>query len=594
MKMLTGRRAAARHGFTPAAALLVWLFLPAATAAGVERFDQSFPQGAPWNEAAWNAFYSESQGSRLIPYAWIKALKQANGQSFLADGLARYGYLPNPASPTPGLPAGFVVAEGDLGPNCAACHSREIEVEGKRYRIDGAPALADMGALWADLDLAVGKLLDDPGAFAEFAKTVSGASFGPEREAALRKDVADWHARHHAITEAGLPKDRPWGRGRIDAVGMILNRVTGLDIGTGPSRIMRQNMVMADAPVRPPFLWNAPRQDHVQWPGFADNGDRILAMARNVGQVYGVFGAFAPRPDSRHLLGVNYIEGNSVDFSGIMALEHLVERIAPPKWLWPVDYALVEKGRQIFERPYDENGCADCHGVAPGTPRLLNQDTWCTPVQDVGTDTREYKYLRPDWKVETGVLKGAAIPFVSKPLEEKDAPVAILATAVRGAILQQFLPVTFDNALARKKAEVALSLLQPLVEELNGVYTLPGAPGGARWACRRAPEFPGKFRYEARVLQGIWAAAPYLHNASVPSLAELLKPAKDRVAEFRVGPVYDRATLGLAAEQPGSSFTMKTTDCGEIASGASRCGHDFGVTLPEEDKKALLEYLKTL
>ena len=31
--------------------------------------------------------------------------------------------------------------------------------------------------------------------------------------------------------------------------------------------------------------------------------------------------------------------------------------------------------------------------------------------------------------------------------------------------------------------------------------------------------------YEARVLYGIWAAAPYLHNGSVPSLAELLKPA---------------------------------------------------------------------
>ncbi|WP_349770486.1 hypothetical protein [Bradyrhizobium barranii] len=33
--------------------------------------------------------------------------------------------------------------------------------------------------------------------------------------------------------------------------------------------------------------------------------------------------------------------------------------------------------------------------------------------------------------------------------------------------------------------------------------------------------------YEARVLQGIWAAAPYLHNGSVPTLAELLKPSGD-------------------------------------------------------------------
>jgi hypothetical protein len=28
--------------------------------------------------------------------------------------------------------------------------------------------------------------------------------------------------------------------------------------------------------------------------------------------------------------------------------------------------------------------------------------------------------------------------------------------------------------------------------------------------------------YEARVLSGIWAAVPYLHNGSVPNLWELL------------------------------------------------------------------------
>ena len=50
---------------------------------------------------------------------------------------------------------------------------------------------------------------------------------------------------------------------------------------------------------------------------------------------------------------------------------------------------------------------------------------------------------------------------------------------------------------------------------------------------------PPRGAYEARVMQGIWAAAPYLHDGSVPTLAELLKPASERVKAFKVGHAYD-------------------------------------------------------
>jgi hypothetical protein len=100
--------------------------------------------------------------------------------------------------------------------------------------------------------------------------------------------------------------------------------------------------------------------------------------------------------------------------------------------------------------------------------------------------------------------------------------------------------------------------------------------------------------YEARVLQGIWAAAPYLHNGSVPTLADLLKPAKDRVSEFKIGPAYDIVNIGMAVSQPSTDQTLITTDCSELDSGASRCGHEYGTKLSNDEKKALLEYLKTL
>jgi hypothetical protein len=101
-----------------------------------------------------------------------------------------------------------------------------------------------------------------------------------------------------------------------------------------------------------------------------------------------------------------------------------------------------------------------------------------------------------------------------------------------------------------------------------------------------------KGAYEARVLEGIWAAAPYLHNGSVPTLAELLKPSAQRMSQFKLGAKYDVENVGLVVTQDGP--TRHVTDCSDLNSGNSRCGHEYGTSLSEPEKKALLEYLKTL
>jgi cytochrome c peroxidase len=96
------------------------------------------------------------------------------------------------------------------------------------------------------------------------------------------------------------------------------------------------------------------------------------------------------------------------------------------------------------------------------------------------------------------------------------------------------------------------------------------------------------------VLQGISATAPYLHNGSVPTLADLLKPANQRPAAFQIGPAYDTVNVGLAADQTMFNYNLKTTDCNDRNSGNSRCGHEFGTQLSPAEKRALLEYLKAL
>lgn len=565
-----------------AAALLSGLGASSAPAASIEFLNQ----GPDWTNRERRDFYTRDQGSRLIPLRWILSLKLPNGEPFMGDQLARYGYLqrglPNDDGAVQGLPVGFVVVnEGGaqtLGLTCSACHTRQIDVGAKSYRVDGGPSMADLGAFWSDLDVAVQKILDDQPAFDEFAASVLGPNPPPDQKAKLHDEVAAWQRPAHAIAKNGLPA-KPWGPGRLDAVGMILNRVNGLDIGTTPDHVIEENIAHADAPVRPPFLWNAPRQDFTQWPGFAQNGDWLLGLARNLGEVYGVFGKFHPRKDPTHLLGVNYLAENTGNFEGLLALEELISRIGPPKWPWKVDTALAKRGDELFKRE-----CASCHEIAKGQPRVFNWDTWRTPIQDVGTDAREYAGLKRTAK--TGVLEGAGILLIQPPLQPVDSAVSVLALSVRGAILQHSLPITL-TPLQRLQQDVIAATLAPQIKALRDLYQPLEEKRSAAPAIK----------YEARVMEGVWAAAPYLHNGSVPTLAELLKPVAERVKAFKRGPAYDADAVGLAVEQSKFSGMMET-GCADPAkdrnSGDSNCGHEFGVTLAPEDKKALIEYMKTL
>ena len=99
--------------------------------------------------------------------------------------------------------------------------------------------------------------------------------------------------------------------------------------------------------------------------------------------------------------------------------------------------------------------------------------------------------------------------------------------------------------------------------------------------------------YESSPLDGIWLRAPYLHNGSVPTLTDLLAPPDQRPKLFWRGyDVYDQEKIGFVsdgAEAEKSGFRYDTN-----AVGNSNQGHLWGVDLPPDDKKALIEFLKTL
>lgn len=541
-------------------------------------------QGSSWTPSARADFYTRDQGSRLIPYAWAKALKAPDGAPFLADGLARYGYLPNPANAN-GLPVGFMTGvygqKPYLAMNCSACHTRQIVVGSTEYRVDGGPAIVDFQALLADLDSAVGAVLASDSAFAAFAAQVLGAGAPPARVAALRQEVADYHLREHTLVTRALPP-QGWGLGRLDAVSMIFNRLVGMDIGPAPSFLIPGNIALADAPVRYPFLWNAPKQDRTQWPGFSKNGDDLFALTRNLGQVYGVFGIFRPSRQGNH---VDFLAGNSIQWKNLEHIEHLVRKIGPPRWPWALDPALVAQGKRIYDRGTSDGGCAECHGKRPGAFRFLPpSSTWATPLCDVGTDSREYAILKRS--VESGVFEGAKAP-VGSPIGATSDTFSLLAVSVIGAIFQQ----TFGVSLFKYGGEAPAATPakhKPAADELLATYK-PAAP-------EPCGSTNGPIRYESRVMEGIWAAAPYLHNGSVPTLADLLKAPRNRPDKFEVGNRYDTALVGLARDQGPGAGKRDTRGCSEddIKSGESRCGHDFGTDLSDSEKKALLEYLKAI
>jgi len=561
--MIEMRRSLAIRTITMLVAALVGtsLFAPAFTVPAAGQTQATVDQGKDWTPARRDEFYSLDQGSRIMPLRWILALKLPDGSPFMADSLQRYGFLPNDASPAK-LPVGFTAAgqpgSEAIGMTCAACHTRQIEFAGKAYRIDGGPAIIDFQTFLSDLDSAVDVVLKDATRFADFARVVLGTTPSASDEAALRKALGDWHVRNHTLTSKALPPN-PWGPGRVDAVGMIFNRLAGLDLGPPPTFMIETNIKVADAPVRYPFLWNAGNQSKTQWPGFVENGGEFLALLRNIGQVLGVFAEFRPKKDpAAPVLGINFWADNSTNVAGLKRLEILMTNIGSPRWPWRLDEQLATQGKKIYD-----DQCGHCHSADPGAP------LWDTQIQDVNTDFRELDLI--ERKADSGVLEGVEIKFLGiQPLPKVNASALhILKVSVLGiGGTASTNTASSDTAKLRSTSADTAKLRSTFRAETRG--------------------------YEARVLQGVWAAAPYLHNGSVPTLAELLKPAAERAASFKIGSAYDPEAVGLALDQTQFSATLTTTDCSDRGSGNSRCGHEFGTNLTDTEKRALLEYLKKL
>jgi Cytochrome c len=122
------------------------------------------------------------------------------------------------------------------------------------------------------------------------------------------------------------------------------------------------------------------------------------------------------------------------------------------------------------------------------------------------------------------------------------------------------------------------------------------------WFAKKSKQREGAPGYLAPPLNGVWATAPYFHNGSVPTLYGVLTETARPKYFRRIGgaETFDRKDVGIRFETltdnstAGLSSREKRRIVDTTAVGMSNAGHPFGFHLSEQEKRQVIEYLKTL
>jgi mono/diheme cytochrome c family protein len=138
--------------------------------------------------------------------------------------------------------------------------------------------------------------------------------------------------------------------------------------------------------------------------------------------------------------------------------------------------------------------------------------------------------------------------------------------------------------------------LDSYTEKLAGIQLAYG--DGYNWDFQHFNKTNG---YANAPLDGVWARAPYLHNGSVPTLWDLLTPQESRNGGrdffYRGSTVYDPGNVGFRTDIEQEADGRKPFRYVVSEPGNGNQGHSgtaYGTDLSDDDKHALIEYLKTL
>jgi hypothetical protein len=115
-----------------------------------------------------------------------------------------------------------------VGMTCAACHTGDLRYNGERFLIHGGQSNLDYERFISDLNIAVSKAVQDPKGTGYVERM---AAKGVDEKNAMSRLAAARQRMDGLRARGQLPAGREAGPGRIDAIGHILNEVFGYQYG---------------------------------------------------------------------------------------------------------------------------------------------------------------------------------------------------------------------------------------------------------------------------------------------------------------------------------------------------------------------------
>ena len=564
-------------------------------------------QGIPKEKLSW--FYHADQGTRTFgfPYEWFMALEQPTIPWLLVTEvglfsetayLDRYGFIADTIIPgKKALPIGFAQGGPMLDPTgapwrnprnkhemtgvgltCAGCHTGSFTYKDTAVVIDGGPALTDLFKMKQGMGVALVLTRYLPGRFSRFAERILGPDSSVDDRETLKNQLDQVIAQYKQVKnleERVASQSILEGYGRLDALNRIGNQVFSIDLKKP------ENYAGSSAPVHFPRIWNTPWFDWVQY-----NGSIMQPMVRNAGESLGVSAELNLIDPSKGLYK------SSVDVKSLFGMEQMIKGdtqpnakdgfpgLRSPKWpndiLPPIDQKLADKGAELYK-----THCQECH-----RPPVSSAAFW--------------DFNNKDWWTKNEA--GESI------LKVENVPISHIGTDPAQAADMISRTVALPTNLGIDKSGFADALGAVVAKTVNYVFDQqkpPVSPAERKRIDGYMPnELRGELAYKVRPLNGIWATPPYLHNASVPTIEDLLGDPEKRPAKFYLGSrEYDPVKLGYKTDPITNGFEFDTS-----IRGNSNRGHEFrkdynkdkeikgviGPSLSADDRKALIEYLKTL